>query len=155
MSDARPTLAEALGIDWFADYVQRDDVVEAVAKAIIRTIYNPEGYGADWTGEARAALAALVETMRGGSDGLTAEERGDLRPWDNLAYSCACLSEFCEEVPCHNDRDDLYITVERIIAARVQAAKAEAWDEGVREGKVVGTWGLPALSNPYRETGGA
>lgn len=61
---------------------------------------------------------------------LTNDERGDLRTWDNLAYSCACLSEFCEEVPCHNDRDDLYITVERILTARVQAAKADAWEEG-------------------------
>lgn len=41
---------------------------------------------------------------------------------------------------------------ERIIAARVQAAKAGAWDEGYRDGRTDVQGSVYVRTNPYRET---
>lgn len=58
--------------------------------------------------------------------------------------------------------DALYASVERIVAARVQAARAEAWDEGANAAVEPVNTGtrmtlraripFPAHENPYRAT---
>lgn len=78
---------------------------------------------------------------------LTDAEREALATWDSGTYSCACRTEICQRVPCHNDRDDLYVTVAHLIAARVRAAKAEAWGEG----NAACCWPAYPHLNPYRE----
>ncbi len=67
-----------------------------------------------------------------------------LSPWDNGTYSCACQGDFCESVPCQNDRDDLVTTVRRLIA--------EAWDQGHSHCAVKSVPVGPLHSgNPYRD----
>lgn len=56
---------------------------------------------------------------------LSEGEREALRPWDGGFYSCACPDR-CPSLPCDNDRDDLYVTVERIVAERTRAAVERA-----------------------------
>jgi hypothetical protein len=71
---------------------------------------------------------------------LTEEELESLAHWDDGDYSCACTSEGpCKNLPCQNERDDLTLTVARIVAAHEAAAlreAAEALRQAERDGYV-------------------
>lgn len=51
---------------------------------------------------------------------LTLDERDALALFEQPgAYTCACETDACPVLPCDNEREDLFTTVERIIAARL------------------------------------
>lgn len=57
---------------------------------------------------------------------------------------------FAEDDSCAHNLMGMFDEIERIIAERVEAAKAEAWDEGHRLTAPHGDRCEPTCPNPYR-----